>query len=310
MGMTPEETEFARAEFARIWLDNEELRRLCHTQAKGFWPIDREAAPLVCAKIIDALRDGTPLSILRVGNGEGNAVSMTKAPPLHPLQVSTFYQEFVSQNGIAIPQDVAIHFCSEVRAALSAADILGFRCFRKDEHAVIQNCIDRGDAYAALGFLYALEFLQQGISAGVWRQAIVTGAWIHLDLVPHLGRLIEGPNAIIVITGRVELKSEIQRRLGERLEELITVPVQGFQPSCLADSHFCSTFQSVRNRLRGDLRGKLVLVGAGLFGKVYCHEAKLSGAVAVDLGSAFDLLAGLKIRPVHDAYDTAAMRWI
>jgi hypothetical protein len=309
MGMTPEETEFARAEFARIWLDDEEVRRLCRTHAKGFWPIDKEAAPLICSKIIDALRDGTPLSVLRVGNGEGNAVSMTKAH-LHLLQTSTFYQEFVSQNGIAIPQDVAIHFCSEVRAALIAADILGFRCFRVDEHALIQNSIDKGDAYAALGFLYAREFLQQGLSAGLWRQTIVTGAWIHLDLVPHLSRLVEGTDAIIVITGRVELKSEMQRRLGDRLEEFIAVPVQGFQPSRVNDSHFCSIFQSVRDRLRSDLRGKLVLVGAGLFGKVYCHEAKLSGAVAVDLGSAFDVLAGLKTRPVHNAFDTAAMRWI
>jgi hypothetical protein len=309
VGITLQEIEFVRAEFARIWLDNEEIRRLCRTHAKGFWPIDSEATPFVCSKIIDALRDGRPLSILRVGNGEGNAVSMTKVP-LHPLQVSTFYQEFVSQNGIEVSRDIAIHFCAEVRAALVAADILGVRGFRFDEYALVQNYINEGDLYAALGLLYSHEFLWQGLSAGLWRQAIVTGAWIHLDLVPQLRRLVEEAKAIIVITGRVELKSEIQRRLGERLEELIAVPVQGFQPSCLAGSHFCSTFQSVRDRLGRDLRGKLVLVGAGLFGKVYCHEAKLSGAVAVDLGSAFDVLAGLKTRPVHGFYDSAAMRWI
>jgi hypothetical protein len=51
-------------------------------------------------------------------------------------------------------------------------------------------------------------------------------------------------------------------------------------------------------------------VGAGLFGKVYCHTAKQDGAVAIDLGSAFDILAGLETRPVHKWYDISAMRWI
>jgi hypothetical protein len=66
----------------------------------------------------------------------------------------------------------------------------------------------------------------------------------------------------------------------------------------------------VRQRLSRDLRGKLVLVGAGLFGKVYCHTARQHGAVAIDLGSAFDILAGLNTRPIHKAYDINAMRWI
>ena len=63
-------------------------------------------------------------------------------------------------------------------------------------------------------------------------------------------------------------------------------------------------------RLNQDLRGKLVLAGAGLFAKVYCHAAKLNGAVAIDLGSAFDILAGLETRPAHKDRDINALRWI
>ena len=42
--------------------------------------------------------------------------------------------------------------------------------------------------------------------------------------------------------------------------------------------------------------GTLVLVGGGLFGKIYCDVAREAGAVALDIGSVFDALAGVKSR--------------
>jgi hypothetical protein len=43
----------------------------------------------------------------------------------------------------------------------------------------------------------------------------------------------------------------------------------------------------------------LVLIGAGIFGKIYCAAAKRSGGVALDMGSAFDILAGKLTRPAN-----------
>jgi hypothetical protein len=229
---------------------------------------------------------------------------------LHPLQISTFYAEFLSQNGIPIPQDAAIKFCAEVRTALITADIVGFRSFRFDERSMIRESIDQGDAYAALGFLYARELLQDGLRDGYWRRSIVTSAWIHLELVPYLCDILEAAGSIIIVTGRGELHDEMRSRAGTRLEAFITVPVQGFKPPSLDQSHFAEAFPVVRERLSRDLHGKLVLVGAGLFGKVYCHTAQQHGAVAIDLGSAFDILAGLNTRPIHKLYDIDALRWI
>jgi hypothetical protein len=237
-------------------------------------------------------------------------MGMTKAAPLHPLQISTFYEEFLSQNGIAVSQDAAIALCRQIRTALNAADIIGFRSFGTDEATMIHDSIKREWAYAALGFLYARELLQQGMTEGCWRRSVVTSAWIHLDIIPHLSTIFDQAESIIVITGRTELQDEARARLGKRLEAFITVPVQGFVPPSPEQSHLFSTFPDVRQRLSRDLRGKLVLVGAGLFGKVYCHVAKLHGAVAIDLGSAFDVLVGLKTRPIHKNYDIGAMRWI
>jgi hypothetical protein len=122
---------------------------------------------------------------------------------------------------------------------------------------------------------------------------------------------LDAANSIIIITGRAELRDAVRARVGSRLEAFITVPVQGFKPESPDQSHFSKVFPIVRQELdQKDLRGKLVLVGAGLFGKVYCHTAKQRGAVAVDLGSAFDVLAGLETRPIHKQYDISTMRWI
>jgi hypothetical protein len=309
MLMPQKDFEFVSGEFEQLFLGDEELKSLCCRHARFFLPDGPAAVSVICDQIVVSLRDKIPMSILRVGNGEGNAVGMTKGV-LHPLQISTFYTEFLSQNGISVPQEDAIGLCLEVYAALASADVIGFRSFRFDERSMILKSIEDGDAYAALGFLYARELLQQGLMEGYWCRGIITSAWIHLDLIPHFVRIFEAAKSIIVISGRSELRDEMKSRLSERLETFITVPVQGFLPPSAGQSHFYNAFPIVLKQLNRDLRGKLVLVGAGLFGKVYCHAAKLSGAVAIDLGSAFDLLAGLKTRPIHEHYDIKAIRWI
>lgn len=307
--MSPEEIEFARAEFERIFIGDDRLMSLCRQHARTFLPDGAKAAPTISRMIIESLRKKRPLSLLRVGNGEGNAIGMTKKA-FRPLHAATFYGEFVSQNGMVIPEGAAVDLCGEVRFALKSADIIGFRSFRVEEETIIPNRIQQGNADAALGFLYAREFLQQGLVAGYWREATITSAWIHLDLVPSLPEILDAAESIIVVTGRSQLKEAMESRAARRLDEFITVPVQGFMPPSPEQSHFYSAFPDVKKRLNRELRGKLVLVGAGLFGKVYCHIAKQSGAIALDLGSAFDVLAGLETRPVHKEYDLAGMRWI
>jgi hypothetical protein len=307
MGMTLEEKQFAREEFERIFISDQDVWALCERNSRLFLPDGPAAAPLICDQIGDALRTRTPLTLLRVGNGEGNAVSMTKAER-HPLLVSTFFDTFVGDNGIAVPEEQAIALCEEVRTALISADIIGFRSFATDEGAIISRRLEHDWAYAATGILYARELLQQGMAEMCWRRSVVTSAWIHLDLIPHLDKMLAAADAVIVVTGRAELCGDIELRLGDRLEEFICVP-EGFRPSTPEESLILSAFPAVRERLSRDLGGRLVLVGAGLFSKVYCHVARSHGAVAIDLGSAFDVLAGLSTRPVHKDYDVNALRW-
>jgi hypothetical protein len=308
-GYSPEVMRFCRSELDSIFMPDPELRALCEAYGAPFLPNGAAASPIICDRIEAAIRSNSPLSVLRVGNGEGNAISMTKDNPTY-AQRQTFFYEFNSQNGIEIHQSDAIMFCHDVRYALISADIIGFRSFLLPELPMIRKAIERGDAYAALGILYAREFIQDGLLRDFLRHKFITSAWIHLDLIPFLNRLFTLSESIIVITGRSELSEQFRVRLGSRLKEFITVPVQGFAPSSLAESHYYGSFSKVSDCLRRDLRGTLVLIGAGLFGKVYCNVAKMNGAVAVDLGSTFDVLAGHSTRPIHASYDLSGARWL
>jgi hypothetical protein len=290
-------------------MPDSELRGLCEAHGDPFLPDGALASPTICDRIEAAIRSNSPLSVLRVGNGEGNAISMTKEYP-NDAQQRTFFAEFNSQNGMEIPLSDAIRFCHDVRYALISANIIGFRSFLVPELPMVEKAIEQGDAYAALGILYAREFLQDGLLRGFLRHKFITSAWIHLDLIPFLNRLFTLSESIIVITGRSELNEQFRVRLGSRLKEFITVPVQGFAPSSLAESHYYGSFSRVSDCLRRDLRGTLVLIGAGLFGKIYCNVAKMNGAVAVDLGSTFDVLAGHSTRPIHTWYDLSGARWL
>lgn len=271
-------------------------------------PDGRRAAPPIVDRISRALRDGTPLSLIRVGNGEGNAVSMLERP-VADVVFQGFDFEFVSQNGISIGVDEASSLSGEVVDAIRGADIQGYRIGRFNEDALIHQCLSKGALSPVFGLIYARRLfvtqLRDARPRGTW----FTTAWIHLDLIEHLGELLDKASSVIVITGRGELRPKLIERLGARLRRLIEVPVQGYAPRAVADSHF-ALFEDVRAALRNeDLAGTLVLVGAGLFGKVYCQDAKSSGAVAIDLGSAFDLLAGVATRPVHRQINLAAVRW-
>ena len=309
MSYSDDDLLFCQAEFERLFEPDERLIATCRARVGLFLPDGAAAVDPLLERVEAAIRDRTPLSILRVGNGEGNAISMTK-PALPETLVKAFYHEFCSQNGTSIPREEAVAFSMAVSEAIRAADVLGFRCFRVDEAAFVRRAIAARDGYAALGVLYAREFLQDQLRRGSLGRKIVTSAWIHLDVMPQLDRLLRAAESIVVITGRGALRAAFEARLGSRLREFIEVPVQGYVPPSPDLSHFSRVFPEIQRRLRQPLAGTLVLVGAGLFGKIYCNVARENGGVAVDLGSTFDILAGLTTRPVHNRYECARFSWL
>ncbi len=68
-------------------------------------------------------------------------------------------------------------------------------------------------------------------------------------------------------------------------------------PSEGLGEHFPRYFEALRSELHVDFPGMLFLVGAGLFGKVYCQWIKERGGIGLDIGSVMDPWVGINTRP-------------
>ena len=305
--MRDDDMIFADTTYRRLFVDDETVLA-ARAKCSFFEPVGSKAAPAIVARMKRALEQKRPLSLVRVGNGEGNAISMVEEPASHPI-FHGFNFEFVSQNGMSIGVEQAVLFSTKVVDAIKSADIQGYRIQRVDEDALVRHCLAKPALSPALGIIYARALFYRQLcderTKGTW----FTNSWIHFDLMDRLDPLIDSARRVFVITGRHELEGKFRDRLGSRLYRFARVPLQGYVPQSLSDSHF-GQFEEVRSLIRReDHSGTLALIGAGLFGKIYCQDAKESGAVAVDMGSAFDLFAGVASRPIHRQIDLAAVRW-
>ncbi len=301
------DTLFAEATYRRLFVDDATVLA-AGARRTFFEPVGAKAAPAIAARVRRALERGEPLSLVRVGNGEGNAISLIEEPASDPV-FRGFDVELVFQNGRSIAIEEAVPFAKKVVDAIRSADIQGYRILRVDEEALARQCLARSALSPALGITYARALFHRQLCDEENPRTWFTNAWIHFDLIGHLDALIESARKVLVITGRQELEGKFRDRLGSRLCRFAGVPVQGYVPQSQADSHF-GKFAEMRALIRRDAAaGTLVLIGAGLFGKVYCQDARDCGAVAIDMGSAFDLLAGVATRPIHRQIDVAAVRW-
>jgi len=305
--MNDADLRFAEMTHQRLFVDDQTIHDAgAHTAF--FEPVAAKAAPLIAARMKGALEAGEPLSLVRVGNGEGNAVSLVEEPASRAIYEG-FDFEFVSQNGMSIGLDEAVPFSARVVDAIKSADIQCYRIHRYDEEAGVRQCLARSALSPAFGIIYARVLFHRQLCASRGKPTWFSNAWIHFDLIEHLDALLSIASDVCIVTGRQELESKFRERLGERLRLFAGVPVQGYVPPSRADSHF-ARFEDLRTLIGRHVGpGTLALIGAGLFGKVYCQDARDRGAVAVDMGSAFDLLAGLMTRPVHRQIDVNAIRW-
>lgn len=128
---------------------------------------------------------------------------------------------------------------------------------------------------------------------------------IHLDLLRSeaLRTIIAAAENILLISCR-DLASSFQVMYGKTVEQIF-VPQEhrtvGIGAQTCDIPHFPDAFELVLEEISTATRvGQLVLVGAGFLGKAYCISAKRAGAIVVDIGSVFDVFAGIHSRTSFD----------
>jgi hypothetical protein len=314
---TEQDLLFVKAECERFLADYDDglFRQNCQANSRLLIEGYRDAAHYVVQEALNALTTPRPLSMIRIGEGEGNVLGLLASEKDEELK--WFNAIFYAQDAQLLPMAAAKSFSQELLVAANNADIIGFRAFHPgrdtSEIQAIRKTIERGDVRGALGIIRALQFAKSAVENSVFHNAVITSAWVYLGLLEHLDRLLENASSVIIITGRPELEGVFVDKLKGRLTAFLAVPIEATEPLPDRPFHYPTRFQEIIEALQTDLRGSLVLVGAGIFAKIYCATAKRSGAVALDLGSGFDILAGKSTRPVHvrpGLVDLDKLAWI
>jgi hypothetical protein len=267
---------------------------------------DAEAIEAVMA----AVTDRRPFSLIRLGDGEAVVLSFGD---------DAWLQDLAYLHGHWGTEGVTLGAVSEVKrdleVAVQGADVVGIRDdivdvslpddllgrpVREIRDYVVSAFRIRQDEIANLSTIGArrLALLHRVLSQIDWPEdQQFCSAWIHWEMLASgaLNRLLEAITEVGLVTSRPELEQTMGRRFGVRTSAVI-VPDK-FVEMPESGRHVPDRYRTIRADLATFRPGTLVLVGAGIPGKVYCQWLKELGCVAIDVGSVFDAWVGKASRP-------------
>lgn len=259
------------------------------------------------AVIRDRLHQGRPFSFVRLGDGEAAclpyeaSLSFFAAPdtrdreriwwgkPLDPRLRSRLYPRLAramfDADCIGVP--TISRFLRELR--LQRQDTLETTLTGRGLRAIL-HCAENWDNLRSPGMA----------------PPVFTSCHLHqdLELWNCYGDLFEGANQVFIVSCHDDLPDYLSKRFGVKVAGHILLPpdrVTGPHLAAVAGERMLPTIVDSAIDSLGDLPpGCLVLVGAGLLGKLIVAEACVRGGVALDVGSIFDHWLGLKTRSYLD----------
>ena len=244
--------------------------------------------------IKESVAGAKPLSLLRLGDGEAYAYPPV---PMEGFPLSIFEEDDISFElnwWKARPTaQVRDDLVARIRQAVAHCDILGFtsvyRIIRDlppphRRYGELRNQRAFARLLGALGELIPLD------------QKLLTEERCHrikgaLD-APLMFELAGLAESVVLVSSWPHLSSRFPS--GTKIETIAVPPET-------ADIKVFDTYPEIVEQVRASSKpGALVLVGAGIVGKIFAHEAKMRGAVALDVGSLLDYMVERKTRTIAD----------
>lgn len=245
------------------------------------------------------LDDGHPLSLLRLGDGEAYAYA---SAAMSGIDAALFQEDNDTRErhwwgaapSPAIREDIAVR----VRGAVAACDILGL----PSAYRVVRDLPAPGQRYGA-------GRAQRGLTTVLG----ACGGEIPLDgkivTEERCHQVVFRPEALADLAAQARSVAVVscwpadQLSLPFEASSHITIPpaqklkrLDEAEPPPLFE-----VYPQILTRIRETAGpGVLVLIGAGIIGKFLAGEAREGGAVAIDVGSILDYMAGLKTRSFVD----------
>lgn len=260
--------------------------------------LDANERAVLLDVISNALRARRPLSLLRLGDGEAYAFPASPVEGVSPEQTArdNLAREMVWW-GQHPSEDRRAAIQSSVREAVRHADIIGLPSI----HRVVcdlPKSLDLTSRRTTRGIMTILS--RVGIDIDLNR-TIFTEERCHQVLfsLSTLQRLTLSAERTIVVGcwSREHLPDNF---LGNA--ELVLIPPQEkVRDPSETSSPLFAVYESINAEVaRRSAPGALVLVAGGIVGKIFLQTARSRGAVALDIGSMLDYLAGRKTRRIAD----------
>ena len=216
------------------------------------------------------LRERRPMSVIRLGDGEGAIMGYPTITSRKHVNRSLR----IWLRTIDVPDPDVRRLADELKLAIRNADILGV-----PRQAQIASGMHLWRA--VVDALETFDLVRPGTA--------LTHTALH-RLLQHalLYRpLLEGADYVGVVSCR-RVVHALREVFGVAEVQWYGVRGELEDTGDVQTPHFPDGFEELRETLHVPYPGALFLVGAGVFGKIYCHWIKQRGGIAVDIGSIFD----------------------
>ena len=266
------------------------LNQLSEQYPKTF--LYTEISPLqayrVAVQIIKHVKNKIPLSLIRLGDCEGNFLEYQETWQQFQEQDRQFAQK-LCWGSVRIDEDEWQKLQDDYLSAIQNADILGIpdyyrfcriNNFKTRHFRGISTIIDILDRPTK-----AQESHQTLTSCHIHTQLEVWGLWTLILSQIKDCSVIACHEKIsqfllekygLIVTSFYKIPSEY------KYSELFNYQDQQQQP------HYPDHFRQIYSEITVKYPGEVFLVAAGFLGKIYCHIIKQRGGIAIDIGSVVD----------------------
>jgi hypothetical protein len=267
----------------------------------------------VAVRIIDAAEAKRPLSLIRLGDGEGNFLPYRSE--LEAFHLSDRVETQYTWWGEDAPAPSDVESLQQLLwQAIRSADIVGIpdlgRVCRTMLNYPIRASYDGGrnadGGRSARGLLASIEAATSGNSTISSTAAVLTSCHVHqsLSFWGLWDLLFARFGTMSLISCHANLPKVLVDRYGVDIERAYLIPPERKYAGAFDQTHdgrhYPDVFEELRIKLSCVKPGQVFLVGAGMLGKIYCTWVKQAGGIAIDIGSAADFWCGHQTRGLAD----------
>jgi tetratricopeptide (TPR) repeat protein len=251
------------------------------------------------------LFNGEGYSLIRLGDGEGAYIQLSKADTeryRHLYQHNRNDRARIWFNDeIDLESSGFNRKALEINQVVRDADIVGvpYSTWVEHEYKILSMT-------GVSALTNVLRFVDEDPVA---QGKLLARQTIHIDLYEEgvLDGILRDAPRVGIISCHTGLEGSLKRAYGIADITFLKLPGEKAMRSVLGEqavegSHWPERFREIFEQLPQNCQGTLFLIAGGILGKFYCNEVKRRGGVAVDIGSLADRWMGASTRPGYEAF--------